>query len=449
MFDRILSDHSWPGDRPVWIGPNAISTWGDLAETVGMVRREGADLARRRVGLVFRPSPLSLATLALLDRLGCDTFLMDGRLGRDDAIRIGQELRLGAVLIGTDAPGIAPLERITLANELPGSGDSSVTILTSGTTGKPKAARHTWSSLVRPVRNVAHSSGPRWLLSYRPHLYAGLQVMLQCLVNGGTLVAPEPDASPPEIADLMRTARVAYASATPSYWRRLLHFVSPDVLGAVPLTQVTLGGEVVDQHVLDALHRVLPQARIVHIYATTELGRCFSVTDGRAGFPAAYLAGPTPDGVELRIDDDELVVRSTNAMLAYDQLGPAPSSDSGWFRTGDLVERAGDRIVFVGRRTDLINVGGSKVSPLEVERVIRAVPGVDDVRVFGKRSSLTGELVTCQVVAAADRDESSVREAIVAACLAGLAPYQRPRLIDFVPELVLEASGKLLRRARS
>ena len=90
----------------------------------------------------------------------------------------------------------------------------------------------------------------------------------------------------------------------------------------------------------------------------------------------------------------------------------------------------------------------SDVWGFEVERVIRAVPGVDDVRVVGKRSSLAGELVTCQVVAAPDREESAVHGAIVAACVAELAPFQRPRLIEFVPELVLEASGKLLRRAQ-
>jgi hypothetical protein len=89
----------------------------------------------------------------------------------------------------------------------------------------------------------------------------------------------------------------------------------------VPLIQVTLGGEVVDQQILDSLRRTFPHARIVHIYATTELGRCFSVTDGRAGFPARYLTEPTADGVVLGVEDGELVVRSANAMEGYELDG--------------------------------------------------------------------------------------------------------------------------------
>jgi acyl-CoA synthetase (AMP-forming)/AMP-acid ligase II len=446
MFKHILLNQGWPKDRPVLIGSGVTTAWGDVASLVGSLGLNNSCLARRRVGIVFRPSPACLAALALLDRLDCDTFLIDGRLGRDEAIRLGTELRLGTVLIGPEAPSDAAIEQLALADELPGSCQSTVTILTSGTTGKPKAARHTWASLSRPVRIVADSTGPRWLLTYRPHLYAGLQVVLQCLVNGGTLVVPEPDAAPAAIPELMRSARVEYASATPSYWRRLLLFAEPAVLRAVPLVQITLGGEVVDQQILDALHRAFPTARIVHIYATTELGRCFSVSDGKTGFPARYLCEPTSDGVLLRLEDGELVVRSANAMQGYDHAGTRPPPGAWGHRTGDLVEVVDDRIYFIGRRTDMINVGGNKVHPVEVERVLRTVSGVADARVYGKRSSIAGELVACQVVPAAGVDTTALREAIIAACLAELTPFQRPRLIDFVTEIALEDSGKMNRR---
>ena len=206
MFDRILLNQTWPGDQPVLISPSQKATWGEMTDLVRSLDLDELGLVRHRVGMVFRPVPACIAALALLDRLECDTFLMDGRLGRDDAIRLGTELKLSTVLIGSDALNSRTIEPVTLACELPGSGRSSVTILTSGTTGKPKAARHTWSSLSRPVRVAVHPTGPRWLLTYRPHLYAGIQVVLQCLVNGGTLVVPEPDASPSAVAELMRSA---------------------------------------------------------------------------------------------------------------------------------------------------------------------------------------------------------------------------------------------------
>ena len=445
MFYQILLNSTWPKDRPVLMGSGATATWSDITGMVGSLGLSDAGLARRRVGIVFRLNPACLAVLALLDRLECDTFLLDGLRGRDESLRLGTELRLGTVLIGPEVPAGATIEPIELAGEAPGSGQSTVTILTSGTTGRPKAAQHTWTSLSRPVRMVADSTGPRWLLTYRPHLYAGLQVILQCLVNGGTLVAPEQDATPAAIAELMGSARVEYASATPSYWRRLLLLADPAVLRAVPLVQITLGGEVVDQQILDALHRTFPTARIVHIYATTELGRCFSVSDGKAGFPARYLCEPTSDGVLLRVEEGELVVRSGNAMRGYDHADAGPSPGAWGDRTGDLVDVVGDRVYFIGRRTDMVNVGGNKVHPVEVERVLRTVSGVADARVYGTRSSIAGELVACEVVPAAGVDTSALRAAIVKVCLGELTPYQRPRLIDFVTEIGLEGSGKMNR----
>jgi acyl-coenzyme A synthetase/AMP-(fatty) acid ligase len=154
--------------------------------------------------------------------------------------------------------------------------------------------------------------------------------------------------------------------------------------------------------------------------------------------------------VELLIEDGELVVRSPHAMQGYDVDGSADAPVSGrdW-PTGDLVELVGDRVYFVGRRTDLINVGGNKVAPLEVERVLRTVTGVRDARVFGRRSSIAGELVVCQVVAADGADPEELRREMVAACVAELKDHQRPRSIEFVAAIPLEESGKTSRGAES
>ena len=115
-------------------------------------------------------------------------------------------------------------------------------------------------------------------------------------------------------------------------------FANHDLLRKVPLVQITLGGEVVDQPVLDKLRSLYPGARQVHIYATTELGRCFSVSDGLAGFPASYLNAPLPDGTELKVEDEELLIRSPNSMRMYDPLSKQAASIADWFATGDVVE---------------------------------------------------------------------------------------------------------------
>jgi acyl-coenzyme A synthetase/AMP-(fatty) acid ligase len=448
-FEGILVNESCPEDRPALVGTETWTNWGDFVPLMASLERDFDGLACRRVGLMFRLGPTCLAALALLDRLQCDTFLIDASLPRDVAVRFGIQLRLGVILIESETRASGSIEAFGLPGELPGSRHSSLTLLTSGTTGTPKAARHTWASLTRPVRVAPSGAAPRWLMTFRPHLYAGLQVILQCLGCGGTLVTPAPEEGPASLAELMRSARVEYASATPSYWRKLLMFADPTVLRSVPLIQVTLGGEVVDQQILDSLRRTFPHARIAHIYATTEMGRCFSVADGRAGFPARYLTEPTADGVVLRVEDGELVVRSANAMEGYELDGELVPSAGQSYPTGDLVEIGDDRVYFVGRRSDVINVGGNKVRPIEVERVLRDVSGVVDARVFGKRSSIAGELVACQVVPASGVDIDALRDTIVMACVARLGAYQRPRLIDFVTDIALEDSGKVSRKSPS
>lgn len=450
MLGKLIFEEELPESRRAVVTPVHTTTWAGLREESQRFFETHRNLSKRRVGLSFQSSTESYAALAALDRLSCDVFLFDSHLQFEEAIELSSRLRLGGLLTAEHSAGLKLSE---LPDEEGWSGDSTITILTSGSTGKPKAARHSWESISRPIRR-GFGSGAAWLLTYRPNLYAGLQVMLQCFAEGGTLVVPGPDMDPKATARFMVEAGVQYVSATPSYWRRLLMFSDVELLKKVPLLQITLGGEVIDQPILDNLRRCFPVARLVHIYATTELGRCFSVSDGKAGFPAKYLENPLPDGTALRVHEGELQVRSANAMRTYDPLSSqlsslSSSSPLGWFATGDMVDIQEDRVYFVGRKTEMINVAGSKVFPVEVERVIRVVPGVSDVRVFGRASSIAGELVACEIVAAPNQDREALRSLIVRTCLASLASHQQPRIIKLVDRIDLSSAGKTLRAKTS
>jgi len=447
MLSRLIFDESLRAEQPAIVTRERVTTWADLRAQSQHIFETQTALRQRRVGLSFCPAADSYAALAALQKLECDVFVLDARLPFQEAMGLSGQLKLGAFLVpGTD--GLS-----SEVHELPGeetwSGGSTITILTSGSTGKPKAARHSWESVARPVRKGSSTTSPTWLLTYRPNAYAGLQVMLQCFVDRGTLAVPDHDMDPAAIAGFMYNTGVQYVSATPSYWRRLLMFADPDLLRKIPLAQITLGGEIVDQSVLDKLRKHYPHARLAHIYATTELGRCFSVTDGLAGFPVGYLDVPSFDGVELTIRDGELLVRSPNAMRMYDPLSSQQLSSSDWFATGDLVEIMGNRVCFAGRKSDMINVAGSKVYPIEVERVIRTIPGVSDVRVFGKASSIVGELVACEIVPTGVQDREALREVVIRTCRENLASYQQPRLIKLVDQIDLSAASKTLRTKAS
>jgi acyl-coenzyme A synthetase/AMP-(fatty) acid ligase len=269
---------------------------------------------------------------------------------------------------------------------------------------------------------------------------------MHCLVNQGPLAIPEPGMTVDALLELMRRSDVRSVSATPSYWRRLITLGSPAILSSLRLQQITVGGEIADQHLLDALRRYYPTARLVHLYGTSEVGRCFTVADGRAGFPARFLDGPSEDGIALKIEDGELHVRSANAML--ETAVPAGDDASGavWFATGDLVERLDDRCYFVGRRDDLINVGGNKVQPVRVEQVIQGIPGVRDVRVFARSSSVVGQMVACEFMTEPGFETEGVRQAILKTCRERLDGHERPRFVEAVSSIALSDAAKKVRK---
>lgn len=454
-------------DRPAVVTATSTTSWAALAQLSDAYVGAMKGRLQRGQSVLF-PFPAlaeGIGLLAALDELGVHVVLADAHLAAEKLQSLAVRLGLDCLLT-LDAEGVGgavSVPRIeNVAGESSGSRTSAtadelsqaaeeatVTILTSGTEGEPKAAEHAWSTLVRPVRKSPAATEQRWMLSYRIHLYAGLQVMLQSLVNGGTLVLPDSSDSPDDVVQLMKRGRVTHASATPSYWRRLVLFANRGKLSEIALVQITLGGEAVDQPLLDMLKQTFPTARIAHIYATTELGRCFSVTDGTAGFPASYLDQPTRGGVELKVEDKQLFVRSANAMRGYRSDKKRMPSDADsvrpWIATGDAVEVDGGRVRFAGRITELINVGGNKVRPLFVESVLRNVAGIDDVRVYAKQSSIAGQLVACQVVTSQDREELKSR--LAATCEDQLLAYQRPRFIEFVDQIDLSSAGKTSRKA--
>jgi acyl-CoA synthetase (AMP-forming)/AMP-acid ligase II len=449
MLNRLLFEESLPAAEPAVVTPDQTTDWSTLREQAQSAFERHHGLRKRRVGLSFRPEAYSYAILAALERLDCDAFLFDANLSVEDALRLSEKLKLGAFLTAENSAQPSESRAYRLSNEGEWSGKSSLTILTSGSTGEPKAARHSWESISRPVKKGAGIGAPRWLMTYRPHLYAGLQVALQCFSDLGTLVMPGSHMDPQSTIRFMAEAGVQFVSATPSYWRRLLMFSDAKLLKQIPLLQITLGGEAIDQPILDKLRQHFPNARLLHIYATTELGRCFSVSDGKSGFPASYLNAAPPGAAELKVTDGELLVRSPNSMRMYDPLSSQQSVISDWFATGDLVEVKDDRVYFVGRSSDMINVAGSKVFPIEVERVIRIIPGVSDVRVFGKASSIAGELVACEIVASPDQDREALKEIVVRTCRAHLTSQQQPRLIKMVDRIDLSSAGKTLRTRTS
>jgi len=214
---------------------------------------------------------------------------------------------------------------------------------------------------------------------------------------------------------------------------------------------VRLSGEIADQGILDALRAAFPHAVVAHAFASTEAGVGFEIRDGRAGFPAA-LVGKTERGVELDVSRGTLRIRSPGSARAYLGAGAPPLKDAdGFVDLGDRLELRDGRYYFAGRSGGIINVGGLKVHPEEVEAVINSHPRVRMSLVRSRRNPITGAVVTADVVLAAGTAgtepaaDERIRQEILEACRTTLAAHKVPALIRFVPALEMSASGKLIR----
>ena len=167
--------------------------------------------------------------------------------------------------------------------------------------------------------------------------------------------------------------------------------------GRIAPRYLRLSGEIADQAILNALQSFYPNSAIGHAFASTEAGVAFEVNDGLAGFPTSMLG--TRGKVEIKVRNDSLQIRSNRAASRYLEAESGTLADEeGFVDTGDIVELRGERYYFLGRRNGVINVGGLKVYPEEVEAVINRHPAVRMSMVKSRRNPLTGALVSADVV---------------------------------------------------
>src|ERR1700722_5109361 len=320
-------------------------------------------------------------------------------------------------------------------------------MLTSGTLGLPKIVGHTLEGLTGAIAADAPARGSRpiWATFYDIRRYGGLQIFLRAIIGGGSLVLSEPGEALADHIARLNDKAVTHMSGTPSHWRKLL---MSGAASAFSPRYVRLSGEIADQAVLDGLRQAFPSASIGHAYASTEAGVGFAVNDGLEGFPAD-IVGVNRDGVEMKVVEGSLRIRSRRAAHAYVGRQAAALTDKdGFVDTGDMIELRGDRYHFVGRRGGIINIGGLKVHPEEIEAVINRHDEVRMSRVKARKSPITGAIVVADVVLADGCDVSrsdEIKSRIIADCRASLAPHKVPAMIKFVEKLEITAAGKLAR----
>ena len=406
------------------------------AATVAAICESAANTlpSNSRIG-ISAESPLAFALGLLIGkRHDLDMVALPHTLGREAAIELADSLKLQAIVTGFDAEK-RQLKHEVLATAPGIAQGGGLSIFTSGTSGAPKLARHAWKTIAASGNFVPERlHNLRWYLAYSPASFAGLQVLFSAAASGGALYLPAQRDVGSHVANL-REWRPDVISATPTWWRLVVG--SWNIEECLALKQATLGGEVVNQMDLDIVDQCFAPENLTHIYASTEAGTAIVVSDRQAGFPAAWLTEERV--IPLRIVDGLLHLKTSRGMLGYEGVTDAEAND-GWINTNDIAEVRGDRCFLLGRADGLLNVGGAKVRPEEVEAAISKLPDVVDCIVYARKNSLTGTVLAADILLRADSelDVRGVKRNLAHTISAGKVPG----LIRLVERLEPNANGK-------
>jgi acyl-coenzyme A synthetase/AMP-(fatty) acid ligase len=249
----------------------------------------------------------------------------------------------------------------------------------------------------------------------------GMSTLLSVLAStGGVLIFPE-ERTVEDIAALVARVHVELLPVTPTFLTLLLASRCYERHDMSSLKLISYGAEPMPQTVLDRMNQLFPQVRFHQTYGTSEL--CLPRTQSRSSDSLWLKLGG--DGFEFRVIDGLLHIRSEFAMLGY-LNAPNPIGPDGWMATGDRVAQDGEWIRFLGRDSDVINVGGEKVTPLEIESVLIGTENIRDVRVYGEKDAIFGARIVADVQLLTDEDPTELRRRLRQICLEKLARYKVP-----------------------
>lgn len=297
-----------------------------------------------------------------------------------------------------------------------------LTLYTSGTTGLPKSVQHKLSNLTRLVRKSSRQADNIWAFAYNPTHIAGIQVFFQALLNGNTMVDVF-DMPKDYVLKQLKDHEITNISATPTFYRMLL----PIDEEYPKLRRITSGGERFDANLINAFSSAFPNAKLRNIYASTEAG---SVLESKND--VFSISDPTM----CKVEDGRLFIHKS-------LLGMEDWEDE-WYDTGDLVEYVDSRhsaFRIISRESEMINVGGYKVNPLEVEEALLLYPAIDKAKVWGKANPIVGNILMADVVLREVCKERDIRTFLGEK----LQDFKVPRIINFVDDIEVTRSGKIKR----
>ena len=262
-------------------------------------------------------------------------------------------------------------------------------LFTSGTTGEPKAAVHDFLALLEKFK--LRRKALRTLNFLLFDHWGGLNTMFHILSNGGVVITTI-DRNPENICKLIEKYKIELLPASPTFLNLMLLSGGYKKYDLCSLKIISYGTEPMPESTLNRLNKAFPDVNLIQTYGLIELG----VMSSKSKKDDSLWVKVGGKGYKTRIVDGILHIKAKSAMLGYLNAS-SPFTDDGWFITGDEVLQKGNYIKILGRKSEIINVGGEKVYPQEVENVIQEMDNVAEVTVFGEKNSIIGNIVCAKI----------------------------------------------------
>jgi acyl-CoA synthetase (AMP-forming)/AMP-acid ligase II len=329
----------------------------------------------------------------------------------------------------------------TLYRQLRDKRHPGLVLFSSGSTGESKAAVHDLLWLLEKFKVRRHSYRTITFLLY-DHI-GGVNTMLYTLSNAGCIVTVQ-ERTPDQVLSAVEKYRVELLPTSPTFINLILLSEAYRRHDLSSLKTITYGTEPMSETTLKRFHELFPQISLLQTYGLSEVGILRSKSKGSDSL-WVKVGG---EGYETRVVDSVLQIKAKSAMLGY-LNALSPFTDDGWLNTGDAVEVDGEYLKILGRKSELINVGGEKVYPTEIESVILELESVSDVTIYGEKNPITGQIVCANITPSFDLTDSLKREFIANVkrhCRAKLQNYKVPVKINIVGDRQYTDRFKKVRR---
>ncbi|MFT3923598.1 MAG: fatty acid--CoA ligase family protein [Myxococcales bacterium] len=441
LFERMAERR----DQPALVWQDKVSSFGDL---LARAQDWHAELERRKVvaGSVvlieggFSPNAVGLV-LALVQRKAVIVPLTPlSRVHRPQFVELAQ-VQCSVLFDDQDQWTIVEEGHSVdnaLLQKLTARGHPGLVIFSSGSTGKPKAVLHDMVALLGKFRKP---SAPKSILTFLlfDHI-GGMDTLFTSLSSGGTMVTT-PSRDPDVVCRAIAAHRVHTLPASPTFLNLLLISEAYRNHDMSALRVIAYGTESMPTNVLQKLSEAFPGVKLAQTYGISELGvlRTRSRDDG-----SLWIKFKTDD-FQVKVVDNVLWIRTPAAMMGYLNAPDLLDAD-GWLNTEDAVEVDGDYFRILGRVSELVNVGGQKVFPAEVENIISQMENVRDVAVYGERNPLTGQSLAARVNLLTPEPFDAFRKRLRAFCRERLPSYKIPTRVELTEQDQFGTRFKKMRR---